>query len=167
MTLLNRRATSRFNSNEVRANLRVAYTIAMLPDFDVSPFAKVEARRYSFDAFTEQGAGAVAVTVGERKKTVVSPELGIRMSGALASKIRPFAEASYIFQGDVGSRRSMGFVGGTQNFVVEGVDPGRSINAAIGVATDVGSGTLFLRGDYHSGGRQQVGSLRGGLLFTF
>lgn len=151
MTLLNRRATSRFNSNEARANLRVAYTIAMLPDFDVSPFAKVEARRYGSDAFTEEGAGAVSVTVGERKRTVVSPELGIRMSGALASKVRPFAEASYIFQGDVGSARSMGFVGGTQSFVVEGVDPGRSINAAIGGATDVGSGTLFLRGDYHSG----------------
>jgi hypothetical protein len=167
MPLLNRTATSRFNSNEVRVNLRVAYTLAMLPDFDISPFAKVEARRYDFDGFTEQGAGAVSLAVGGRKKTVVSPEVGLRMSGALASKVRPFAEASYIFQGDVGGTRSERFVGGAGNFVVEGVDPASSIKGAIGVAADVGNGTLFLRGDYSSGGRQQVGSVRGGLLFTF
>jgi uncharacterized protein with beta-barrel porin domain len=139
----------------------------MLPDFDISPFAKVEARRYDFDGFTEQGAGAVSLAVGKRAKTVVSPEVGLRMSGALASKVRPFAEASYIFQGDVDGTRTERFVGGTGNFVVEGVDPGDSIKGAIGVAADVGSGTVFLRGDYSSGGQQQVGSVRGGLLFTF
>ena len=167
LTLLNRRATSRFDSNELRANLRVAYTIAMLPDFDLSPFAKVEVRRYRFDGFTEQGAGAASLAVGARRKSVVSPELGVRMSGALGSKVRPFAEASYIFQEDVGSDRRMAFVGGTQGFTLEGVDPGDAIKGAVGVAADVGAGTLFLRGDYYSGGSQQVGSVRGGLLFTF
>ena len=167
LTLLSRQATSRFDSNELRVNLRVAYTIAMLPDFDLSPFAKVEARRYRFDGFTEQGAGAVSLAVGARRKSVVSPELGVRMSGALGSKVRPFAEASYIFQEDVGSDRRMAFVGGTQGFTLEGVDPGDAIKGAVGVAADVGAGTLFLRGDYYSGGSQQVGSVRGGLLFTF
>ena len=147
MPFLNRTVTSRFNNEEVRVNLRVPYTLAMLPDFDVSPFATVEARRYSFDGFTEGGAGAVSLAVGDHSKTVVSPEVGFRISGALASKVRPFAGASYIFQGDVGSTRTERFVGGTQNFVVEGVDPGESIKAASGVAADVGSGTSFLRGD--------------------
>jgi hypothetical protein len=35
------------------------------------------------------------------------------------------------------------------------------------VAVDVGRGSLFVRGDYRAGGEQQVGSVRGGLLFSF
>jgi uncharacterized protein YhjY with autotransporter beta-barrel domain len=140
----------------------------MLPNFDFSPFARIEARRYSFDGFTEAGAGAVSLAVAGRAKTVFSPELGARMSGALGERIRPFAEASYVFQGDVGSDRRMSLVGGNgQVFTVDGVDPDHAVKGAVGVAFDVGSGTMFVRGDYHAGGGQQVGSVRGGLLFAF
>jgi mRNA degradation ribonuclease J1/J2 len=90
------------------------------------------------------------------------------MSGSLGERIRPFAEASYLFQGDIGSDRQMRFTGGSgQNFTVVGVDPDHSIKGAVGVAVNVGAGTLFVRGDYHAGGDQQVGSVRGGLLFSF
>lgn len=168
LPLLRRTAESSFDSDEVRANLRVAYTVAPLPGLDISPFAKVEARRYEFDAFTETGAGAVSLTVGKRAKTIVSPEVGVRMAGVLGARLRPFAEGSYVFQGDVGSDRTMAFVGGrAANFTTIGVDPEDSIKGAIGVAADVAGGTVFLRGDYASGGQQQVGSVRGGLLFSF
>ena len=167
LPLLGRTATSRFDSDELRGSVRAAYTIAMLPGIDFSPFARAEVRRYSFDGFTEQGAGAVSLAVAKRSKTVFSPEVGARMSGSLGGRIRPFAEASYIFQGDVGSDRRTSFVGGTGEFTLKGVDPTDSIKGAVGVAADVGSGTIFVRGDYHSGGQQQVGSVRGGLIFTF
>jgi len=168
LPLLGRRATGEFDGTELRGSVRVAYSLGVAPNFDLSPFARVEARRYKFDAFTEVGAGAVSLAVDKRSRTVISPELGLRMSAASDRPLRPFAEASYIFQGDVGSDRRVTLASGTgQAFTVEGVDPGRSIKGAIGVAADVGGGTVFLRGDYHSGGRQQVGSVRGGLLFTF
>ncbi len=168
LTVLGRRATASFDSEEIRANVRVAYTIAPLPGLDISPFAKVEARRYDFDGFTESGAGAVSLEVADRSKTIVSPEVGVRIAGAVGTLFRPFAEASYIFNGDVGSDRRMGFTGNrVQDFVTNGVDPERSIKGAIGVVADVALGTVFLRGDYASGGQQQVGSVRGGLLFKF
>ncbi len=168
LTLLGRRATASFDSKELRGSLRAAYTLVPLPGLDISPFAKIEARRYAFDGFTEAGAGAVALTVQGRRRTVISPELGLRMSGALGATLRPFAEGSYIFQNDVRSDRLVNFVGAqAQSFTLEGVDPGRSIKAAIGVVADVGAGTIFVRGDYASGGQQQVGTVRGGLLFNF
>lgn len=168
LTLLGRRATASFDSKELRGSLRAAYTLVPLPGLDISPFARIEARRYDFDGFTEAGAGAVALTVQDRQRTVLSPELGVRMSGALGAALRPFAEGSYIFQNDVRSDRLVNFVGAqAQSFTLEGVDPGRSIKAAIGVVADVGAGTIFVRGDYASGGRQQVGTVRGGLLFNF
>lgn len=168
LPLLGRRATGEFDSTELRGSLRVAYGVGVAPNFDLAPFARVEARRYKFDAFTEVGAGAASLAVGKRSRTVISPEVGLRMSAASDRAIRPFAEGSYIFQGDVGSDRRVALASGTgQGFTVDGIDPGRSIKGAIGVAADVGGGTVFLRGDYYSGGRQQVGSVRGGLLFTF
>lgn len=168
LPLLGRRATGEFDGTELRGSFRVAYSVGVGPNFNLSPFARVEARRYKFDAFTETGAGAASLAVDERSRTVISPEVGLRMSAASNRALRPFAEASYIFQGDVGSDRRVALASGTgQGFTVEGVDPGRSIRGAIGVAADVGGGTVFLRGDYHSGGRQQVGAVRGGLLFNF
>ncbi len=168
LPLLGRTANSSFDSDEIRATLRVAYTIAPLTGFDFSPFAKVEARRYEFDGFTETGANAVSLVVGKRSKTVVTPEAGFRISGSMGAKLRPFAEASYIFQGDVGSERRLSFIGNPSGvFTSVGVDPSDSIKGAIGVAADIGLGTAFIRGDYHSGGDQQVGSVRGGLLFSF
>lgn len=168
LSLLGRRATASFDSEEIRANARIAYTIAPLPGLDISPFAKVEARRYDFDGFTETGAGAVSLVVAGRAKTIVSPEVGVRMAGAVGEVFRPFAEASYVFNGDVGSDRRMGFTGNrVQDFVTRGVDPQESIKGAIGVVADVALGTVFVRGDYASGGQQQVGSVRGGLLFKF
>lgn len=168
LSLLGRRATGSFDSKELRGTLRVAYTLAVLPGFELAPFGKIEARRYEFDGFTEAGAGAVSLEVGERSRTVVSPEAGIRMSGALGAALRPFAEGSYVFQGNVGSDRDMRFVGGqATNFTTQGVQPDDYIKAAIGVVADVGAGTLFVRGDYGSGGEQRVGTVRGGLLFNF
>jgi hypothetical protein len=168
LPLLGRTATSSFDSRELRASIRAAYTVVMLPGIDFSPFARAEVRRYSFDGFTETGAGAVSLEVGRRSKTVFSPELGARMSGVVGWSIRPFAEASYVFQGDVGSDRDLRFIGAAgQSFAVEGVDPQDAIKGALGVAADIGPSTVFIRGDYRSGGDQQVGSVRGGLLFTF
>lgn len=165
---LARIATAKFDSEEFRANLRIAFTVAVLPGFDFSPFAKVEARRYDFDGFEEAGAGAVSLVVGKRAKTVVTPEAGFRISGSATASFRPFAEASYVFQEDVGSDRQQSFIGNRPGiFRVDGVNPRDSIKGAIGVAADVGTGTVFLRGDYRSGGDQQVGSVRGGLLFSF
>lgn len=164
---LGRTATGSFDSDEIRASVRAAYTIVVLPNFDISPFAKAEFRRSKFDAFTEEGAGAVSLNVSGSKDQVFSPEVGLRMAGLIGTNLRPFAEGSYVFQGDVGSDRILSFVGGVQDFKTIGVAPGNAIKAAIGLIGEIAGSSAFIRGDYHSGGRQQVGTVRGGLLFSF
>lgn len=170
LSAFGRTATSRFKSNELRASLRIAYDFAIATRIALTPFARAEVRHVEFDGFDEQGAGSIGLAVARRLKTVFSPELGLRLSGATDNdgRIRPFAEASYIFQGDVATDRQVAFLGDrTTSFSLEGVRPRDHIKAAVGVTADIGLITLFGRADYASGGQQQVGSVRGGVLVRF
>lgn len=170
LPIFGRIATSSFKSTEVRASLRVAYAIDLDTRFELTPFARGELRYFRFDGFDEQGAGSIGLSVGRRSKTVFNPEVGVRIEGSPddSNHIRPFAEGSYVFQGNPGTDRLMSFLGNSGTaFSVTGVRPGDAIKAAVGVSADVGRTSLFVRGDYASGGMQQAGSVRGGLLVHF
>lgn len=170
LPLFARTATSSFKSAEVRASLRVAYSIDVNKRFQVTPFVRGEARYFRFDGFEETGAGSIGLAVGRRAKTVLNPEVGVRISGSSndGNLFRPFAEGSYVFQGIPGTDRRMAIVGNNSGvFIVDGARPGDAIKAAIGVSADVGPTSVFVRGEYASGGMQQVGSVRGGVLLKF
>jgi hypothetical protein len=170
LPLFARTATSSFKSTEVRASLRVDYSIDINTGFELTPFARGEVRYFRFDGFDETGAGSIGLSVERRSKTVFTPEVGMRIGGSPdnGSRIRPFAEGSYLLQGDPGTDRVMNFLGdGATVFRAEGVRPDDAIKAAVGVTADMSRMTLFARADYASGGRQQVGSVRGGALFKF
>lgn len=170
LPIFGRIATSSFKSTEVRASLRVAYAIDLDTRFELTPFARGELRYFRFDGFDEQGAGSIGLSIGRRSKTVFNPEVGVRIEGSPddSNHIRPFAEGSYVFQSNPGTDRQMSFLGNSGTaFSVTGVRPGDAIKAAVGVSADVGRTSLFVRGDYASGGMQQVGSVRGGVLLRF
>ena len=78
----------------------------------LQPFGKVEARAYTFDGFEEQNAGGIGLAVAKRSRTVFSPEAGLRLGGAFGS-VRPFAEVSYVFQGNIRSDRDVAYLGST------------------------------------------------------
>jgi uncharacterized protein YhjY with autotransporter beta-barrel domain len=165
-----RMATSEFNSRELRGTLRVGFDFATGAGLTATPFAKVEARRYSFDTFNEQNAGGIGLAVERSSKTVFSPELGVRLGGSYGSAggIHPFAEVSYVLQGNIDSGRRMSFLGAQDaTFVVEGVDPEDFVRGALGVSASLGRANIFLRGDYARGGDQKNSSVRAGFLFGF
>lgn len=170
LPIFGRTATGNFKSTEVRASLRVAYAIDLNTRFELTPFARGEVRYFRFDGFDEQGAGSIGLAVGRRSKAVFNPEVGLRIAGSsdTGNRIRPFAEGSYVFQGNPGTDRLESFLGNRATaFSVQGVRPGDAIKAAIGVIADVGPTSLFVRTDYASGGKQQVGSVRAGALLKF
>ena len=162
-----RTATSEFDSQELRGNLRISYDLPMGTGFIATPFVAVEGRKYRFDAFDEKNGGGIGLAVERSSKTVFSPEVGARVGGAFGS-LRPFAELSYVFQGDIDGERRMAFLGARDtSFVVEGVDPRGYVRGALGVSAAIGRANVFLRGEYGKGGDHSTASVRTGLLFNF
>lgn len=162
-----RTATSEFDSRELRGNLRISYDLPMGTGLIATPFVAVEGRKYRFDAFEEKNGGGIGLAVERSSKTVFSPEVGARVGGAFGS-LRPFAELSYVFQGDIDGERRMAFLGARDtSFVVEGVDPRGYVRGALGVSAAIGRANVFLRGEYGKGGDHSTASVRTGLLFNF
>ncbi|WP_207105853.1 hypothetical protein [Sphingomonas sp. CFBP 8760] len=161
-----RTAAASFDSKEFRFTARASY------DFDlaqalVSPFAKIDARRYSFNSFEEGDAGGIGLAVAKRTDTVWNPELGVRLSGSF-NGIQPFAEGSYVFQGNVKGYRTVSYLGDTTNsFRLEGVDPDGFVKLGVGVQADVYGATLYLRGNYLTSGGVSTGEAQGGLVIRF
>lgn len=163
---LARTATADFKGTQVDASVELGYELKT-GSVDVTPFAKLALRRWSFDGFTEEGAQSVALNVAEDNKTVFSPELGVRLAGQVG-RFQPYVSASYTFQGDIGSDREMQFIGGGNAFTVQGIDPtgyGTIVAGVNGAVTDKIS--IFINGRYSFSGGNQVGRIGGGLGIKF
>lgn len=166
LPLFSRTATAQFDSKEFRINARVGYDFA-LGGVDVTPFAKIEARNYRFDAFEEQGAGGIGLAVAARKKTVVSPELGLRIGGDLGA-ITPFVEGSYVIQGDLDGYRDVSYIGDrSTSFRLQGVNPKSFAKLGAGVSANYLGVDFSLRGNYQTGKGNDATQLLGGLNVRF
>jgi hypothetical protein len=166
LPLFSRIATASFDSKEFRLTVRLGYDI-LLNGLTVTPFGRVDLRRYDFESFTEQDAGGIGLAVAGREKKVFSPEAGLRIAGDMAG-IQPFAEASYVFQGDVGGARTVAYLGDrATNFRLRGVDPRDFARIGAGISGTAYGATFHLRGNYLTGGGNRVGEVLGGISLRF
>lgn len=166
LPLLSRTARASFDSSEFRLTARVAYDFTF-GDFIATPFGRLDMRRYDFEAFREQGAGGLGVAVASRKENVINPEAGLRIGGDLYG-FRPFAEASYVFQGDVNSDRRVSYLGDPSNsFRLRGVDPEGYARLGAGINADFYGANFSLRGSYLTGGGNKAGEVAGAITFRF
>ncbi|WP_174278849.1 hypothetical protein [Sphingomonas bacterium] len=166
LPLFSRTASANFKSREFRFTARAAYDLAFGRAI-ASPFVKIDVRDYRFDAFDEDNAGGIGLAVGARSKTVFDPEAGVRLAGNFAG-IQPFAEASYIFQSDTGAYRNVAYLGDTSTtFRLQGVDPKGHAKVGVGIQADVYGATVYLRGNYLTGGRVSTGEAQGGFILRF
>ncbi|MBM6575965.1 autotransporter outer membrane beta-barrel domain-containing protein [Microvirga sp. SRT01] len=166
LPLFSRTADSSFNSKEFRLTARVGYDV-LLNGMTVTPFGRVDLRHYDFEAFSERNAGGIGLAVASREKTVFNPEAGVRISGDTGG-FRPFAEASYVFQGNVGNDRQVSFLGDRANsFRIEGVDPDGYARIGAGLMADLYGANFSLRGSYLTGGGNRAGEVSGAVTFRF
>ncbi|KQT35281.1 hypothetical protein ASG29_04045 [Sphingomonas sp. Leaf412] len=166
LPLFSRVASSEFDSKEFRFGAQVGYAFTFGQAL-LTPFAKIEGRRFDFGAFEEEDAGGIGLAVARRERTVVSPELGLRVGGSFGG-IRPFVEGSYVFQGDVEAFRDVAFLGDrATTFRVQGVDPEGFAKLGAGVVADLYGASFSLRGNYLTGGGNSAGQVMGSIGFRF
>lgn len=154
-----------FSSTELRVNGEVAYDL-ISGRASISPFAAFNWRVTDVDGFTETG-GATPLSIAAREDSAFSPELGLRMEYS-GSAVRPFASASYVFQGDLDTRTDANFValpGAT--FTLQGTQPADYARLAGGLAFDLGFGDLVLRGDALLGEEREALEFAGALRIPF
>ena len=166
LPFFSRTASASFDSKEFRLTARVSYDVD-LNGVMVTPFGRIDMRRYSFETLREGDAGGIGLAVAGRKKSVVSPEAGVRLGGDTAG-FHPYAEASYVFQGDVGSNRLVSYLGDPANsFRLRGVDPEGYARVGAGLTADIYGARFDLRGTYLTGGGNRAGEVLGGVTFRF
>ena len=166
-----RQANAAFDSKEVRGDLRVEYDFPMSGAV-ISPFAQIELRHYSFDGFSEEGAGAVGLAVQESSKTVFTPAIGVKVGtewDTEIAKLRPEASLSYNFKGDIASERTVAFLGSpTNSFRLQGVEPDGFVTMQLGLFADIGDRSgAYVRGSYSTGGGNSVAAVRAGVVIGF
>lgn len=172
MPLFSRTATADFDSKETRFILQGGYDFPIGMNVVATPFARVDLRHYSFDGFTEEGAGGIGLDVQSRSKTVLSPELGVKVAGDFETglaTLRPELSVSYTFQGDVGARRNVAYLGDTSSvFRLEGVDPDGFFTIGAGLGAAIGErSTVFVRGSYSTGGGVKDANVGAGVKIGF
>jgi len=126
LALLSRTITAEYDANQLDGALEVGYVFKFENGWIASPYGRIAGRNWDTDGFTEEDGGGVSLDVAEASNTVFSPTLGGRAStqfDAGSFKIRPYADLSYTFQGNVGGDRSVNFVAGGNAFNLLGVDP--------------------------------------------
>ncbi|WP_375391054.1 hypothetical protein [uncultured Sphingomonas sp.] len=153
-------ATASFDGREIRLNGRAALDLPMAA-ITLSPFAGLEWRQWRLNGFAERDAGALGVTSGRASKSILSPEVGARASETRGA-LRAFVEGAYVFQPDIGSARAFSLTGAPVGFVAQGVTPGKFGRVGTGLETDIGRGTVFVRGDLWAGGGNRLGAVRVG-----
>ena len=82
--------------------------------------------------------------------------------------MRPFASASYVFQGDIDTQATASFValpGAT--FALQGTQPLDYARLTGGLAIDLGFGDLVLRGDALLGEEREATEFAGALRIPF
>ncbi len=171
MPTMSRTATGEFDSTELRGDLRAEYMF----DFGggwVAPFGQLSFRKFDFDGFTEEGAGAVNLVVEDADDTVLTPSLGLRAGTSFETAmavLRPEVTLAYSFDDDNSSFRDVAYLGAPQNsFRLQGVDPEGYVTLGAGLFADIGAGSgAFLRGSYATGGGIDVASVNAGVTIGF
>jgi len=126
MGLLARTAEASINAKQLDVSLEAGYDYRT-GSVTITPYGKLVLRRSSLEGFTETGAGAFSLDVEGRKKTVFSPVLGVKLGTETeltdSVTLRPFARASYTFQGNLPNDITARYVGGGDAFVLRGTEP--------------------------------------------
>ena len=172
LTLLARTIKGDFKGSQWDASLELGYDIGSGGGLVVTPYGKLALRRWSMNGFTEEGGAGIGLHVDDASKTVFSPIIGVK-AGALLGDVegiayRPYAKVQYSFQGDIGSDRTVQYVGGGNAFRLKGVDPDGSGLIELGVDASVNKRVnLFLSAGYGFGGHNSSAQVRGGISFGF
>ena len=173
LSLLSRTITADFKGKQIDASLEVGYDFAVGGNFVLTPFGEVALRRWSFDRFTEEDGGGVALSVDGASKSVFSPTLGVKVTGVLAAnssgfQIRPYGKIAYTFQGDINSDRTVRFVGGGNDFTLRGVDPDSYGLAEFGLEASLNNRlNVFLGGGLTFAGQNKSNHVQGGVSVKF
>src|SRR3546814_216779 len=126
MGLLARTAEASINAKQLDASIELGYDYRT-GSVTITPYGKLVLRRTSLEGFTETGAGAFSLDVDGRKKTVFSPVLGVKVGTETelsdSVTLRPFARASYTFQGNLPNDVTVSYIGGGDPFVLRGAEP--------------------------------------------
>ncbi|MEL7730612.1 autotransporter outer membrane beta-barrel domain-containing protein [Citromicrobium bathyomarinum] len=158
-------SSASFASNELRVSGDLGYDLAF-GDAAFGPFAAFTWRVIDVDGFTETG-GPTPLTIAEQEDSVFSPELGLRFAYT-GSTVRPFASASYVFQGEIDTPVTASFVAlPDATFALQGTQPEDYTRLTGGVAFDLGFGELTLRGDALLGEDREALDFAGGLRIPF
>lgn len=173
LALLARTISADFKGKQVDASLEVGYDFAIGGNFVVTPFGEVALRRWSFDRFTEENGGGIALSVDKSSKSVFSPTLGVKFTGALAAnssgfQIRPYGKLAYTFQGDINSTRTVRYVGGGNDFTLRGVDPDAYGLAELGLDASLSNRlNVFFGGRLTFAGQNKSKQIQGGVSMKF
>ncbi|WP_097092478.1 autotransporter domain-containing protein [Novosphingobium sp. Chol11] len=172
LTLLARTIEGDFKGSQWDASLELGYDFAAGNGLVVTPYGKLALRRWSMNGFTEEGGAGIGLRVDDASKTVFSPVIGVK-AGALLGDVegvayRPYAKVQYSFQGNIGSDRTVQYVGGGNAFNLKGVDPDGHGLIELGIDASVNKRVnLFLSGGYGFGGHNSLAQIRGGISFGF
>jgi uncharacterized protein YhjY with autotransporter beta-barrel domain len=171
MGLLARTAEASINAKQLDVSLEAGYDYRT-GSVTITPYGKLVLRRSSLEGFTETGAGAFSLDVEGRKKTVFSPVLGVKLGTETeltdSVTLRPFARASYTFQGNLPNDITARYVGGGDAFVLRGTEPDSFGMIEAGFEAKVADRlNLFFTGSQTFGGDNKVTGLRGGVTFQF
>ncbi len=154
-----------YSSNELRSYGDIAYNLSA-GKATFQPYAAFTWRVIDVDGFIETG-GATPLAVAAQEDSVFSPELGLRFEYE-GARMRPFASASYVFQGDIDTQATASFValpGAT--FALQGTQPLDYARLTGGLAIDLGFGDLVLRGDALLGEEREATEFAGALRIPF
>lgn len=172
LTILARTIEGDFKGKQWDAALELGYDMQAGGNLVVTPFGKLAARHWSMNGFTEEGGAGIGLNVKGASKTVFNPVLGVK-AGALMGDpekvaFRPYGKLQYTFQGNVGNRRTVQYLGGGDAFQLRGVDPSGFGLVELGIDATVNKRVgLFLSGGLGFGGRNSSGQVRAGISFGF
>ncbi|WP_257540409.1 autotransporter outer membrane beta-barrel domain-containing protein [Sphingobium sp. CFD-1] len=172
LTILARTIEGDFKGKQWDAALELGYDMQAGGNLVVTPFGKLAARHWSMNGFTEEGGAGIGLNVKGASKTVFNPVLGVKAGALLGDPekvaYRPYGKLQYTFQGNVGNRRTVQYLGGGDDFQLRGVDPNGSGLIELGIDATVNKRVgLFLSGGLGFGGHTSSGQVRAGISFGF
>lgn len=172
LEILARTISGDYKGHQFDASLEVGYDWKPSDSLVLSPFGKLAVRDWATNGFNEVGGAGIGLKVNSASKSVFLPTVGVKLSGIVgelgALVVQPYTKLSYTFQGDIGNKRTVQYLGGGNSFVLGGVDPDNYGKAEFGLDGSVNDKAgVFLSGAYGFGGGQKVASIRGGVHFNF
>ena len=116
----------------------------------LGPFAGARYARVRTDGFTEEGAGALNLSIGGTRATSLTGSLGVRLGGVFTAdtvKVAPHVRLAWEHEFSRDSRRVTARLGGAGLTAEPGVGARDALVAGVGVRVQV-SGRLSLVADY-------------------